>query len=358
MDLLKEKEYPYSYPKDAVRVLNAMVFPKAQLKIMGSASLVSQRYTGDYDGYEIAEGSPDELAKYFQSTIRRLQKIPNTYIGDIKCGIIEEWRVLPPDTKNLAHTQKVDSLFASKIISADEAKLALSLLSTKPSKVNVLKAQKELKFHIIRWTPKQVLTGYQTLRDGRKYTLQEAIQSPTITKIDVISLVNGKYTDFSVIYEFRHNGKALNPDIIDPEKSIKNDITLYQAEGNRFKVIKRKFALAKLKNQPLEKYHKLLNSELGKIYVLYSDVKTVADLLEMARLPATKARDIIQGFRYRIKNIYSSDDDLQAQKLLLSELDEAKADPTILRQIEAKLLAFLSAKTKLRGGILFPYLEG
>jgi len=282
--LLKEKKYPQQYPEQAVRVLNAMTFTNgAGLKIMGSASLQSQSYAGDYDGYEIVEHkSPEQLVEKFKHIIEALWALPKTYIGDIKAGVVEEWRVLPKSATTFAGSeQKIEALLKGKIISPAEAAEAKQLVKKKPTKVNILKALQDLKFHIVRWTPDEIIAGSKKLRDGRTYTLKEAITSPTMTKVDVVSLVNGKYTEFSVIYEFHYDGRVLNPDYMDPEKTLSDSLKLYEAEGNRFKALKRRFALAKLHNDvpALAKYNKVLNSELGKIYVLYSVVKTIGDLL-------------------------------------------------------------------------------
>lgn len=349
-DILTLKSYPENYPDDAVKVLNTMTFSAGKdLKIMGSMALRSQQYAGDYDGYEIVKGkSTDELVTAFKKIIKNLQTLPNTYIGDCKAGIIEEWRVLPKGSKKLREgVPKIESLFESKIISAKEAKDAIRMLSKKPTVANSLLAHQELKFHIVRWTPKQILQGHQKLRDGRTYTLEEAFNSPTITKLDVISLVQGKHTEFSVIYEFHINGKVINPDIIDPDKSLKESIIALKAEGDKFKVIKRKFALAKLHNKKkdLMKYHSIINSDLGKLYVVYSDVKTLGELLEQHKLPLSQIREAISGFKQRLSQVYQFDDFLRDEKTLIKSLSEARTS-TQFKAIEGKLLGYLSKNTK------------
>jgi hypothetical protein len=56
--LLLQKKYPSQYPEDAVKVLNAMSFSNGKdIMIMGSSSLQSQKYAGDYDAYEIVKVS-------------------------------------------------------------------------------------------------------------------------------------------------------------------------------------------------------------------------------------------------------------------------------------------------------------
>ena len=345
MSLLKQKKYPSEYPKDAVKVLNAMSFSGGTLKIVGSQSLVSQTYAGDYDAYQVVKRSGEDtevlngLAKDFQAIIKSLMKLPNVYIGDIKAGIIKDWEVVgTPNPSN-----KVKELLQNKIISEREAQLALTLL-----KGSKLKAKQEIKFHIIRWTPAQVLKGSQKLRDGRTYTLQEAFSSPTIAKLDVIALIEHRYTELSIIYEFHNGNHIYNKDTIDPEKSLKESIKLYEEEGNRYKVIKRKFSLAKLKNKKadLTKFHNILNSETGKLYTLYSDVKTLADLLEDHSVPDQQLNSAFNDFSSRLRSIYAHELHLKDKKQLLQSLKSRNN----LRKVEKQLYDHLQHSTELKGG--------
>jgi hypothetical protein len=358
-NLLAQKEYPLNYPEEAVRVLNAMSFTDGkELKIMGSMALKSQLYAGDYDGYEIVEvdyttdkAALNYLVKKFKEIIKRLKAIPHTHIGDCKAGLVEDWRVIPKKGfSKLGATKKTQELLDTKVISPEEAKTALSLIQEGKSD-----AEKEVKFHIIRWTPKEILKGKKKLRDGRVYTLQEAFSSPTITKLDVVALIKDVYTEFSVIYEFHNGKKALNPDIIDPEKSLKEDIQFYLSKGERYKALKRKFALAKLKGEPIESYHSIINSDLGKLYVVLSDVRTLADLLESKPLPKASIKTSISSFKHRLSTIYDAESYLKNEKQLLADLNAVIKLPrakqlTLLRKIEASLSNYLNKETVKKGG--------
>lgn len=365
--ILKEKTFPSQYPVDAVKVLKAMSFTDGDaLQIIGSQSLRSQLYAGDYDAYEVVEGrfptrqvALEQYAKEFKSIIKKLQSMDNVYIGDIKSGVVEEWRVIPKKGSYIFRdaTKKVEALLQQKIISPEEAKEALSVLKTRPEKIDILKAKDEIKFHIVRWSPEEVLKGHKELRDGRKYTLEEAFGSPIITKLDVVALIQGRYTELSVVYEFHNGDETLNPDDIDPERSLKDSILLLKSEGNLFKVVKRKFALAKLKNNiPLvKKYNAILNSELGKLYIVYSDVKTLAELLEDQSVPKSRIVDAIAGFKHRLARIYSLEDYLKTESAILTKLDTATkaSNPLpILKQVQDQLLHHLSKATTLYGGEL------
>jgi hypothetical protein len=350
MDIVDEKDFPKEYPAEAVRVLNAMTFTdKASgLKIMGSSALRSQKYAGDYDGYEIVKGSSlNQLVQKFQEIVKHLKKMPSTYIGDIKCGEIDEWRVVPQKKSafNLRSAEdKIDLLLEKKIISSEEAKEA------KASLKSYVIAKQDIKFQVVRWTPEEVLAGKKVLRDGRTYTLAEGMSSASLTKLDAISKVNGTFKEFSVIYEFYVNGKNINPFSIEPLQSLKESVEYYTLVKNPYKVLKRKFALAKLKNDlpAVEKYSKIINSPLGSLYLLYSDVKTLGDLIEK-----NDVKPNLTDFKKRIK-----EEGLPAS--LVSDLAKVngKKGLGILRHIEKELLAHLSKGTRLKGGFHYNPFNG
>jgi len=339
MDILEPKDFPKEYPAEAVKVLNAMTFTDTGLKVVGSSALRSQLYAGDYDGYETVEGfTLDGLVKKFKEIIKNLRVYD---IGDIKSGEIEKWRVVPQNKKDYnvrKATEKVESLLKDGIISSEEAEEAKKVL---PS---YLVAKQEIKFQVVRWTPEEAIAGHKKLRDGSDYTLKEAFQSPAITKVDVIAKVKGVYTEFSVIYEFIVDGKPLNKVSIEPEASLKESIAYYKEVDNPYKVLKRKFALAKLKNDlpAIKRYSKIINSELGRFYKLYSDIKTLGDLLETRDAPIPKF------------------DTEGIPKDIVADLSKvkSKADLPILRHIEEQLFDHLSKGTRLRGGMAYRPFNG
>lgn len=341
MDLLEKKQFPDEYPAEAVKVLNTMTFPGSELLIMGSASLKSQKYAGDYDGYNKASGKLSDLVKAFQNIIRNLEKLPDSYITDIKAGEVGEWNVAGDKSGwNLRKArEKVESLLREGIVSDKEVK-ELDLSSQ-------LMAKKSVKFHIVRWTPDEVLEGHKKLRDGRDYKLEEAFVAPAIVKVDVIALVNNVYRDFSVIYELSDKGKRHNAFDMEPESSIKEDIRYYTQAKNPYKALKRKFALAKLHNDlpAMKRYDKIINSDLGKLYLVYSEIKTLADLLE--------AGNDISGIQRLLTHI----DIPEALKKDIENV-KTKADYPILRHIENEILKNLSKGTKLRGGVAYSPFNG
>jgi hypothetical protein len=373
----RTKSYPENYPSDAVAILDAMSFSGGKdVKILGSMSLRSQQYAGDYDAFEVVKRKGneakvlDDLASEFQSIIKNLRGMKNVFIGDIKAGSIEEWRVIPLDAglvdgkivgyNPIQSKAKVDALYKAKVITEGEKRSADELLKDKSSPEDFLIARKKIKFHIVRWSVPEVLQGSKVVR-GRRFTLQEAFSSPVISKLDTIGLVqNNKYTDFSVIYEFHNGEKILNPSFEDIGRSLSEDIIFYKTENNPFKVLKREFALAKFRGdeKTIKGLTPVLNSDLGRLYSLLSDVGTLIQLLEdKQNVPLDRVRYEIDQFKARMASVYSLPDFLKTEHTLLghiaSALKTTSRDQLLnhLQQIEKLIQTSLTDNTKkLRGG--------
>lgn len=264
---MESKRFPAHYTKRVVEIIQAMSL-SGKIKLLGSMTLRNQLYAGDFDMNEIVPvSSIDDAVERFQKMISRLLQMKDVFIGDIKAGEID-----------------------------DEP---------------------------VRWTPKQCLKG-SVLVNGRRMTLEEAFQSPTMTKVDVVGYTDQqKFQDFSCIYTFKQGSRILNPIDLDPNKGLREDIQEYEREGNYFKVLKRMYAFARLKKQKkvLEKMNPILNGDLGRIYSLLSDISTILYLLENEEVvPFEKIQHEINGFRSRLGNISQEDTLTSREKPILQKL--------------------------------------
>jgi len=375
--VFKEKSYPANYPADALAIINAMSFSDGRnVKIMGSMGMRSQQYAGDYDLFEEVQtkGSEPEalrhLANKFKDIVKTLLRTKNIYVGDIKSGAIPEWEILNTNAgivdgkianyNAVESNHRIDELEKAKIISGGEAKYARSLIKESMTPEDLIEAKKELKFHIVRWSPNEVLHGSKVLRDKKRYTLEEAFSSTSLTKLDVIGFIqNNRFTDFSIIYEFFNNGKALNDFPLNVSQALKEDIIYYKAHGNHFKVLKRMLALAKL-NKDSETVNKLvpiLNSDLGRLYLIISDVGTLIELLENERkVPMPLVRFELDQMKARMGNIYNLPDFLSEEHDLIGDINailKMTNKPQLLsrlHQIKTKMEGILNTNAKAKGG--------
>jgi len=314
MSIVARKDYPEGYPADALEVLRAMSFTNGKhVRVVGSMALRSQIYAGDYDADETihAHGTRNlalrDLTRKFKSMIKDVQSIPNTYIGDIKSGSVEEWVIIHSPYNHERSLQQLEKLYKEGIIHKRVYEDGKKRIKPSVSKLELLSLRRDFRPNIIRWTPREVLLGFKILQDKRKFTLEEAFQTPTITKLDVVSWVqNNRFTDFSMIYQFKHQGKLLNPGMGDIETSIRENIFMLHHEKNYFKMAKRMFALAKYKGYTdvMEKLSPLFNGDVGRIYMVYGDIGTLESLFDIGNtIPYAKIDFEIDQFKGRLSNI-------------------------------------------------------
>lgn len=361
-----KKSYPEGYPNDAVELLKSMSFTDGKaVNVVGSMSLRSQVYAGDYDAYEKVsfKGTKTLIVKRlvnkFKSIIKSIQKFPLTYIGDIKSGSVEEWRIIQRPYNQEKSFKKLEELYKLKIISRKEYEEGKKRFIKNPSELDLLLLEQDFRPNIIRWKVWEVLKGSKILKDGRKFTLEEAFQTPTITKLDIMSWVqNNRFTDFSMIYEFIINGETINPGIKDLEKSILENIYVLHSEKKYYKMAKRLFSLAKYKNNidVLEILSPLFNGDLGRLYIVYSDIGTIQDLFEYENnLPYSKLEFEFDQFKGRLSNI-SLPDYIKKEKSIFEKIDtlvRIEKLPTnksrilnLLGELKSDLLEILSKYTE------------
>ena len=309
-------KFPDDYSKDIADILKALSFGEGMI-LVGTSSLRTQLYAGDYDGFEIVEvKSLSNTVKKFQSMIAHLKKFKNVYVGDIKAGIVPQWDVLDgvefKDGKVTGWIAsellaRLEKLKTDGVITDAEHAEAKRFIKAEPRPEDYFVAKDEIKFQVVRWTVSDVLDGHTTLRDGRTYTLGEAFTSPAIAKIDVISRVGGnRFSEFSVVYEFVKDKQVLNPTPKDISRSLLEAITAYTLAGNYFKVLKRIFSLARYeKNKELvAKLEPILNSDLGRLYIIIGDIDVLLFMLEKYKaLPSDEIKFEIDQFINRLSNI-------------------------------------------------------
>jgi len=313
------KKYPADYSDEVLRVIRAMSLTGGKsVKLVGSYTLRNQVYAGDVDALEFVRiKSVKEAVNRLQTAAEEVVKIPLTYISDFKCGSIEEWRVVPTSAiieegkvngyERDPILDKVKHLHDTKIIDTEQFAIAKRMLKPTVNAVEFLALQKELRYNVIRWSYKEIMAGHKVLQDGRKYTLEEGIQSPTITKMDVVSWISGNhFTDFEMIYELSLRGNVINKGLRDLDLAIKESILLMRKEGNYFKMAKRMYALARYYKykHDLGPLNDLFIGDLGRLYGIFGDAASLKFLIENAdTLPVEKIEMEIDQFISRLSNV-------------------------------------------------------
>lgn len=334
---LANKSFPENYSQSVLEVLEAMSMTKLKkLLIVGSSSIRSQLYSADYDALEkVSIKSASEVVNQLQSIIKRLRVLPDCFIGDIKCGEVPQWdpftlnaHVNMDNEKivdfNIKQSQsKIDSLVQAKVISPSEAKGANTLLDKATTPMGFLTAKKAIRFHILRWKPYQILEGRQEYR-GSTFTLEDAVMSGGLIKIDVVSNIDNRFTEFSVIYNLYKGGVLLTKKSLNLINSLKEDV-MYYGHLSPFKGMKRMFALAKAQKNESKMRHliPLLNSDLGRLYQIISDLSVIHELLERPNKPIKDIRYQLDEMKARMGNLYQLRDFLKEEHDIIGQIESA-----------------------------------
>lgn len=337
MELIANKSFPENYSRSVLSVLESLSMTKLQkLYIVGSSSIRSQQYSADYDAMEkVTIKSAKEVVQQLQSIIKKIRVLPDCFIGDIKCGEVAEWDPFLAnahvniDTEriidfNIKQSQTViDSLKSNKVISPNEANGALKLLEKATTPMGFLTAKKEIRYHILRWKPYQILEGRQSYR-GRTFTLEDAVMSGGLIKIDLVANIDNRFTEFSVIYNIHKDGRLVTKKPLNLLNSLKEDV-MYYGNISPFKGMKRMFALAKAEKNEKAVVHlvPLLNSDLGRLYQIISDLSVIHELLERPQKPLKDIRYQLDEMKSRMGNLYQLRDFLKAEHDIIGQIESA-----------------------------------
>lgn len=362
MELYATKSFPENYSRKVLGVLEAMSMTGLKkLLLVGSASIRSQLYSGDFDAIEKVRMSPSEVASHLKDIVKRLRVIPETYIGDIKCGEEPSWSVFSRSARvedgkvmdfSIKQSQTViDKLLKDKVISPKEAKDSIKLLEDADTAMEFLEARKTIKFSTLRWKPADILQGFLEYR-GHRFELEDAIESGGLLKLDVVSNIEDRFTEFSVIYDLvDKKGKRLTNVPTNIVRSLQEDI-IYYNDADPFKAVKRMYALSKVSK--LTKVASILvpilNSDLGRLYQIIGDLKTLLSLLERPSTPIKDIKEQLDNMRMRMGNIYQLRDFLSAEHEILGWIETIMKSPTstMKRKLEGlieKLQVILNKNT-------------
>ena len=321
-NLLSKKTF---FNPEIQTVLNNISFDSKNTDVLGSFGLKSQLYFSDIDCYEVVKSPLTKVSQKFRRIINNLMKDPNVFIGDIKLGFNEDLRII--DERAMVKNEKVyyynynKSLNKlneiKKYLTKEEIRQASKLLVQNPTEKELLEIKKNLRFHIVRWKPFEVIRGFKMLRNRKRYTFLEALKSKSLFKLDIVKFLNDKFLDFSIIYDLRDSkGLKLNKVRFDVSTTLKQDIKTYLLKKDYYKVLKRKFSLLKYQyefqnkkeNKPkIVVLSKILNGNLGTIYQVISNIDNIIYLIDnFDNLDKERIRTNIQTIIGRLSFIYNN----------------------------------------------------
>lgn len=276
-------------------------------RVVGTASVKEIEYAADYDLMEYVSFSRNVevyecILDLFREKFRTAYKSKNIWITDFKCG------VLP---------------------------------GGKP----------------IRWNKESIDAGYQVIEDVKHYFI-DCLQEKSIIKLDVISLINGLFHEFSEIY-FVSFGDYKTYDPITTkreniETSLLLDVKYYAGDGNYYKALKRLFAYLRISEkdpQLLQTIVDFFNSPVGELASYKSDLELVSIMLGQKFRPVKKS-DVIYNLKYIEKHINPHFKNLVAGILKNKSPEQIKknterVEEILNNEIQIKAKEFIGSTKKL-----------
>lgn len=350
---MEAKSFPDNYSDRVLEIIEAASMTGLKgIHILGSSSIRSQLYSGDFDiNNTVNASSVESVAEELKAVIKRLR--PICYIGDIKIGEVREWNPFRPgalvankviENFSIKESQSVIDAIPDSAVSPKERADALKLLENATSPFGFLTAKKEIKFHILRWKPDQILAGKMIYR-GHIHTLTEAIKSGGMIKIDTTFNYNNRFVEAGIVYTVSINGKKITAPEQPLAVTLAEDI-LYYSKTDPFKALKRLFSFARLAKdkKTISELIPILNSDLGRFYQILGDLKVLKALLEFPSPPVAEIRYQIDEMRARLGNIYQTKMILDKEHDIIGDLEQILRSPKTV--LISKIVSLIS---KLQG---------
>ena len=134
----------------------------------------------------------------------------------------------------------------------------------------------------IRWTMEDMNNGYKNIGSNRLFFTNCLTQINTITKLDVVQLINNRFVEISEIYYIKVNGLS-NYNISDFTlghigNTLYDDMDELIMTKNYFKALKRQYRLLVLfdkKPKTQSKLTDLFNGQYGQLYYAISQLRTL-----------------------------------------------------------------------------------
>lgn len=363
-----KKDFPTDFSKDLTDVVKLLTMPSSKKvktdipQVFGSASF-KVNYPSDYDFFQklTIDNNKIKLLPEFKKIIKKLLSYPYIYIGDIKCGEIEEWRIIPLKTNELNYNErlpqminKVEELKNNKIISKKESDEFIDLLKPSLKALDLAMIKDKIRIEILRWKPIDILNGFVIYRNMKFMFNDMLFNTNALMKIDVIGWVEGiRYTEITMVYMILAKEKFLTASFDNIINEIRDAIPNLLNQGKYMKIAKRISTLERLRPKPNQKMLKvifnLVNSDLGVLNQIVSDLTNIEFLVENKyQIPKEKYLFEIDQLKNRLSNItnelyqkYELEvidliDKNETSKIQLKKIDELKKKISLILNTETK----------------------
>lgn len=332
-DIQNKKQY---FDNDLEEFFNLICFNRDNFKILGSYELKSFFYPADIDIIEkVNISNLSSFIKALQNKIKEISKLDNIYIMDIKMGSIKNWEVVDETSyieKNKIYgynpdksKEKLKELLKQNIISKEEYNKWSKMLINKPNDEELQIIKKEVRPNLLRWSSNDIIKGYINHR-GYKITIRDAIITGGLNKFDFILIKQDKmFVDINIVYDIREkNIRNEKAPLLNPKKELLNEVKTLKSKGSYFKALKRLFSYYKItnNNKQLLKLYKILNSDLGILHQISSNIELLLLIIESnKKIKITDMKIFIDSFIDRLNMIFTIKEYFKNEKYIINKIN-------------------------------------
>lgn len=251
-------------------------------KIIGSLSYKIQKFPGDIDAYEdiIGISKEDIINKFISGIIKIIYNYDNKkdrWFVELKAGKDNRFNINLESMKyeelfDLMNNEykflmsKIDINKILDIIFDDNGAIKQTYINTCDKEKIYLIFRK---YHILRWSAYEVLTGYKNV-DNKKFNLKDVLEQSGDINVECIAIINGYIQDVSNYFVMTYQDETGLYSFNLPQQTIENfekyfinnlsssisklTITCIDEERDYFKAVKRMWSLARFIVLHFDKY--------------------------------------------------------------------------------------------------------
>lgn len=306
----------------------------------GSISYKAQKYPGDLDIIEVFKVccTREKAIKRMAEELRRINKdimskrrhTQRVYFGELKAGLdtrymfnigryVEDYRTkqshLVDYDRDLINV-RLNLLLEADLLDLKDYNAMMKVVKVRPTKEEHEKLHKLLRAHfILRWSDEEISRGFKKLPGGLKMTLEEALQYKTYIKLDIWTLIGGRFMEVTNFYNLvatdkDGNEKSINlGEDLDIPKSLKQEVAKYAfsiLDFKPFKMAKRMWALARLINdkKTFLQLTPLINSDASLINQIVAEMEVIVNILSRTKgIPKAHIISQLNQFKFRLATV-------------------------------------------------------
>lgn len=350
----KEIKPIQSYPDKVLKAIKLLSFSKNKLATpFGSYIYRIQKFPGDIDLLEEYTECCDEndvINKFSKSLKRIVKNIKYKrlhYFSEVKAGIDYRYNInIGNMNEGIYHINKYlndvsDNLFYRNLLSLKENEIIQYIYNLSKNKILGSDEYDTINYifrerRILRWSIDEILLGKKILPGNEEKKLNEALRDESPIKIDLLTIINGKFTEITNFLQlaYEENGLLHTININLKEKHFipielpKEIEKLYFSNMyySPFKMVKRMYSLGRHNNdnQLLYKIIPFISSNTSLLYQIKSEIDTIILILEKSKsYPYKSIIDSLNDNKIRISTVLElSKDELMYIDNLINEIND------------------------------------